>query len=126
MIKKVLAKPFMCPIIDGKERYIMGTGEQRSYLYDQKKKELIKIFPFGAEGCFNEESNKILLSQRRGFFSIYDIKEKVMLLTQKLPRGSNLDPASPRCFYNDNILLFGTKNRREKQVTGYNIAEIIL
>lgn len=123
MIKKVLSKSFMRPIVDSEDRYLMGTGEQRAYLYDQKMKELIKIFPFGAEGRFNKESNRILLSQRRGVFSIYDIKENVMLLTQKLPRGSSLDPASPCCFYSDNILLFETKKGREKQIMRYNIAE---
>ena len=123
MIKKVLAKSFMVPVIDGNERYMVGTGEQRSYLYDQKMKELIKIFPFGAEGCFHKERNRILLSQRRGFFSIYDIEEDTMLLTQKLPRGSSLDPVSPGCFYNDNILFFVTKNKREEQVMKYNIRE---
>ena len=32
MIKKVLSKSFMRPIVDSEDRYLMGTGEQRAYL----------------------------------------------------------------------------------------------
>lgn len=123
MIKKVLSKSFMAPSIDEKERFMTGTGESRCYIYDRVKNCLIKNLPFAAEGCFNKTGNLIFFGKKYGGFALYNIDSDTLLLENKLPGNHREQPIMPICYYSNNILLFATEVKREKQIIKYYITE---
>lgn len=123
MIKKVLSKAFMAPSIDEKERYMTGTGESRCYIYDRVKDLLIKNLPFGADGCFDKTGNLIFFGKKYGGFALYNINSDSLLLENKLPGNHREQPIMPICYYSNNILLFATEVKREKQIIKYYITE---
>ena len=76
-----------------------------------------------ADGCFDKTGNLIFFGKKYGGFALYNINSDSLLLENKLPGNHREQPIMPICYYSNNILLFATEVKREKQIIKYYITE---